>query len=301
MTLRNSVWSKPTETGGQEEARRGKKRQDGTHPHRLTSMTFFQVSKPSSAVALVAIPALLRRTATYSSSTCSLISSPISPKLRQKQNNTQKTTKSTPKRIEHNWDRNAHLSKGLICLILEPLHLLEVAHVRGDHKHILLTDSRRDFAPQDMRILRVDIGENDPEPVSERGCQSTSQSFQSFHHSVDSRSNQGWDGGRWNKDKRATHRANSSAAARPIPDAAPVTTATRPHWKAGCPAGSKGERICVKYRIAAAVARKRTRSGRSDRGMREGLGRLCWVPAAPSRPLYRSALLGTAKRDGSGT
>ena len=90
MTLRNSVWSKPTETGGQEEARRGKKRQDGTHPHRLTSMTFFQVSKPSSAVALVAIPALLRRTATYSSSTCSLISSPISPKLRQKQNNTQK-------------------------------------------------------------------------------------------------------------------------------------------------------------------------------------------------------------------
>ena len=61
--------------------------------------------------------------------------------------------------------------------------------------------------------------------------------------------------------REATYRANSSAAARPIPDAAPVTTATRPHWKAGWPAGSNGERICAKYGIAAAVARKRTRSG----------------------------------------
>ena len=88
MTLQKPVRSKskPEGPGRQWGRRRCKKTQGGrmvkTHPHRLTSITFFQVSKPSSAVPFAAIPALLRRTATYSS-TCSLVSPPISPKLRQ--------------------------------------------------------------------------------------------------------------------------------------------------------------------------------------------------------------------------
>ncbi len=70
--------------------------------------------------------------------------------------------------------------------------------------------------------------------------------------------------------------------------------------ESGVPSGIEGGEILCKYGIAAAVARKRTRSGRLIVGRGKGWGRLCWVPAGPSRPLCRSALLGAAKRDGSG-
>jgi len=248
-------------------------------------MTFFQVSKPSSAVPFVAIPALFRRTATYSS-TCSLVSTPISPKLRQKQNKTENGEKHTI------GGKSAHLSKGFICLVLEPLHLLGVAHVGGDDKHVLLADLRRNFASEHVHIFHVDIGEDDPKAMPEQGT--NRPVCQSIVGWIDSRSNAG------GTKMKTTHRASSIAAARPMPDAAPVMTATRPHWKAGCSPGSKGERICV----STGSPRPRSQANEvraSDRGTREGWGRLCWAPASPSRPLCRSALLGAAKHDGSGT
>ena len=251
---------------------------------------------------MVAIPALLRRTATYSSSTCSLISSPISPKLRQKQNNTPKK-----RRKAHQKELNT-IGTGMRTSP-KASYALSLSRCTCSRLLTSVGTTSTFFSPTRAAISRPRIcafsasisARTTLSPCLNGGA---NPPVSHFNHSITQSirdPTKGGRGGRWNKDERATHRANSSAAARPIPDAAPVTTATRPHWKAGCPAGSKGERICVKYRIAAAVARKRTRSGRSDRGMREGLGRLCWVPAAPSRPLYRSALLGTAKRDGSGT
>ena len=48
------------------------------------------------------------------------------------------------------------------------MHLLEVAHVSGDHKHVLLADLVRDFASEDVHILHVDIGEDDPKSMPER-------------------------------------------------------------------------------------------------------------------------------------
>ena len=85
-----------------------------------------------------------------------------------------------------------------------------------------------------------------------------------------------------------------------MPDAAPVITATRPHSKARCLAASKGEKICANTRPR---ARTRMRNGvrAADRATRERWGRLCWAPAAPSRPPCRCARIGVAKRDGSGT
>jgi hypothetical protein len=98
-----------------------------------------------------------------------------------------------------------------------------------------------------------------------------------------------------------THLASSSAAARPMPDAAPVITATRPNWKAGCPAGSRGEKICVSMKFAAAHARKRTRSGRQrlwDEGRRAGAD--C-VGLAVLRVDFGVGVHGSERRNVTGT
>ena len=58
----------------------------------------------------------------------------------------------------------AHLSKGLVRFVLEPLDLLKAAHVRGDYEHVLLADFGRDLASEVVYVFRVDVGEDDPQP-----------------------------------------------------------------------------------------------------------------------------------------
>lgn len=63
-----------------------------------------------------------------------------------------------------------------------------------------------------------------------------------------------------------THLANSTAAALPIPEAAPVTTATRPAWRTGCSSLSNG---CTALSILKGVT-----GGRIGEGPREDVARV---------------------------
>lgn len=148
-----------------------------------------------------------------------------------------------------------------------------------------------------MRILRVDIGEDDPEPMSERGYQSTSQSFSPpVIQSVRDLTK-----GKGDEDER---------------DNAPSEFKCGRASDSRRSTGDDGDATALESRVSSGIeggenlCKGQDRRGRcaqanevraSDRGMREGLGRLCWAPAAPNRPLCKSAHLGAAKRDGSGT